>query len=372
MNKVDFLNNTTVTKFILFLGEIINGDIDINHAYYDRKKKEYINFKTLHDGLKKYHWNNKSYETNKNEIDKFVRKLTKQESPKLFYEACLDILEWGAGNNRRSLYTANVKWLKEIIKAHNVKDNLNDALELLSAESPCFTEFGERFRMNAGFTKIYALMSPSTFIIYDSRVAAALAFLVIKYCEKYELSNIPPELNFTLADAVGESCRNPSNNEKGYTFSKSGSNQQKHAISNVKANWILDSTFNKYKDSTPFKNIREIEAALFMIGYDFPLCAINPKNDTSSVPASKNIPATTKAHMIRERTAKLIIDKRNGIQPFEFTSSHIKKLVGGDLTAICNALKMKRFFSDRGIVLDIIDGPKSGLGKVVYQAARLR
>jgi len=289
MNRTSYLNSPIVKGFIIFLSKVINGDSEINHTYIDRKKNEKFFFSTLYEGFEKYHWNNEGYNANSDKIDLLVDGFTNSNTNSdLFYKACLDTLEWGAGNKGLSLYTNNSQWLDKLGTSHNVKANLDEALELLDSESPCFTEFGDKYRMNAGFTKIYAFMSPDTFIIYDSRVAAALAFLVTKYCDQEGLSNVPPELSFTIADAQGESCRNPSIKEKGYLFSKWRSNQKKHAISNVQANWILYSAFKKVEDSTHFDDIRQIEAALFMIGYDFPQYSISSNIDVNINP-KKNI-----------------------------------------------------------------------------------
>tara|TARA_R110000744_G_scaffold26224_1_gene64700 strand:- start:2491 stop:3633 length:1143 start_codon:yes stop_codon:yes gene_type:complete len=376
MNRTSYLSSPVVNGFVIFLARIINGDSEINHTYKDRKKKKEFVFNTLYEGFEKYHWNNEGYKANSDKIDLLVDGFTNANTNSdSFYKACLDTLEWGAGNKGLSLYTHNSQWLDKLGTAPNVKDNLDRALELLDSESPCFTEFDGKYRMNAGFTKIYAFMSPETFIIYDSRVAAALAFLVTMYCEQEGLSGVPAELGFTIADAQGKSCRNPSIKEKGYIFSKWGSDQKKHAISNVQANWILYSAFKKVEHSTPFDDIRQIEAALFMIGYDFPQYAVSqtiqPKkvnkiNDKTKVGSDKK--NNTTANDIREFVVELITENLEKSEFFEFTSSIVRKSIGGDLTAICGALKVEKFFNERNIAIEIIDAPPSGLGKVTYQA----
>ncbi|TPH15865.1 hypothetical protein [Litorilituus lipolyticus] len=294
MNRTSYLNSPVVNGFIVYLSKVINGDSEIDHTYIDRKKNKKFVFSTLYEGFEKYHWNNEGYNANSDKIDLLVDGFTNSNANSdLFYKACLDTLEWGAGNKGLSLYTNNSQWLNKLGTSQNVKANLDEALKVLNSESPCFTEFGEKYRMNAGFTKIYAFMSPDTFIIYDSRVAAALAFLVTKYCVQEGFSNVPLELSFSIADAQGESCRNPSIKEKGYLFSKWGNNQKKHAISNVQANWILYSAFKKVEHSTHFDDIRQIEAALFMIGYDFPQYA-KSSNINVNVNPNKYIKKQTK------------------------------------------------------------------------------
>lgn len=331
MNKSNYLNRAVVTGFVTYLAKVLSGNIKVNHTYYDRKKRDDYNFITLYDAFTQYHWNNEGYKENSDKIDLLVDGFTNANTNSdSFYKACLDTLEWGAGNKGLSLYTYNAQWLDKLGTAPNVKDNLDEALELLDSELPCFTEFGGKYRMNAGFTKIYAFMSPDTFIIYDSRVAAALAFLVTKYCEQEGLSGVPAELGFTIADAQGKSCRNPSIIEKGYIFSKWGSDQKKHAISNVQANWILYSAFKRVEHSTPFDDIRQIEAALFMIGYDFPQHAVsqsikpktvNKKNDKTKRNSEQNRKITNHDMLFRD------LQNSTCSLPSKFTYTDIMELV---------------------------------------------
>ena len=49
--------------------------------------------------------------------------------------------------------------------------------------------------MNSGFTKIYSLIVQD-FIIYDSRVGAALGLLIKCFCEDKQKEKIPEELRF--------------------------------------------------------------------------------------------------------------------------------------------------------------------------------
>lgn len=54
------------------------------------------------------------------------------------------------------------------------------ALNSASLINPILQRTGLRF--NAGMTKVYSLLADSL-IIYDSRVAAALGWIVVKYCQ---------------------------------------------------------------------------------------------------------------------------------------------------------------------------------------------
>jgi len=70
-------------------------------------------------------------------------------------------------------------------------------------------------RMNAGFTKIHALMLDD-FVIYDSRVGAALGLLVRNFLTEKDIAYLPEVLHFAYGKArptvgenrgvIGEQC----------------------------------------------------------------------------------------------------------------------------------------------------------------------
>ena len=63
--------------------------------------------------------------------------------------------------------------------------------------------------MNAGWTKVYALMLDG-FPIYDGRVGAAMGYLVQRYCVSVRLCQVPTRLRFRWGVARGRHNRNPS------------------------------------------------------------------------------------------------------------------------------------------------------------------
>lgn len=266
MNKIDFLNDPDVEGFIEYFANIINGSISIEHSYLDRKLRKTLEFKSLYSGLEQYQWNDIDFQENKVEIDVLVSKFKSSSSADSFYDACVDTLYWGDGNRKGSLYTHNKNWLDQL---DCVRSNILQALNVLTKDELDVSLFKSQYRSNAGFTKIYAFIRPEEFIIYDSRVAAALAYFIILYCESKQYESVPRHLQIRVAEAKGNSCR--VFNVAGLKFKK-WTNSQNHAESNVFANWIITEAFKKARKSksNQFNDIREIEAALFMIGYDFP------------------------------------------------------------------------------------------------------
>jgi hypothetical protein len=69
-------------------------------------------------------------------------------------------------------------------------------------------------RMTAGVTKIHSLIDDGL-LIYDSRVACALAWLVERYCDSVKdrasgIASIPGKLIFCLpAERAGKAVRDP-------------------------------------------------------------------------------------------------------------------------------------------------------------------
>ena len=129
--------------------------------------------------------------------------------------------------------------------------------------------------MNAGFTKIYALLVED-FIIYDGRVGAALGLLVRRFCEDKRLESVPAELKFAwgqgkaTATGGGANRRNPSSEK--YIFPMFTGNLKRHLESNLMANWLLDEmvrrTGSKFNQLEENRQLWALQSALFMIGYD--------------------------------------------------------------------------------------------------------
>jgi hypothetical protein len=119
-------------------------------------------------------------------------------------------------------------------------------------------------------TKIYSLLVDD-FIIYDSRVGAALGLLVVRYCQAQNLSTIPPLLRFPWAPAnetntVAPKNRNPS---IGNLCIGQIRRAEEHVRWNLRASWLLRELVGKSQQfSEQGNSLRALEAALFMIGYD--------------------------------------------------------------------------------------------------------
>lgn len=133
------------------------------------------------------------------------------------------------------------------------------------ATGTCFSSV-PNLRFNSGMTKVYSLLIDN-FIIYDSRVAAALAWLVhewwVRVCKK-----TPP----TLPDLLRFSCPPANGKASQYRylnltlFPEIANNPYVHYAWNIKANWLLEDALQLAGPAGKFGSMREIEAALFQLG----------------------------------------------------------------------------------------------------------
>jgi len=128
--------------------------------------------------------------------------------------------------------------------------------------------------MNSGFTKIYSLLIDD-FIIYDGRVGAALGLLVRKYCEENALPTVPPKLLFAYGNARTTSYQPDNRRNPGTTlhrFPALTNSSPKHIENNLRRNWllkeVLESCNSKFNVLHPSFQLRALESALFMIGYN--------------------------------------------------------------------------------------------------------
>ena len=174
------------------------------------------------------------------------------------------ILKWGDPRN----FTANFTFFKE-------KDNNGTLLEyidfiknnwsaILNKDFDFNQESDFNIRSAAGMSKVHSLILKD-FIIYDSRVAKAIAFLILKWSENPLPANWFQIYLLPTGSTVDD-------NHILYGFEKIGSGKyyyKKHFYSNIIASLIVKSAVNEINRGSDQKiTTRDFEAALFMIGYD--------------------------------------------------------------------------------------------------------
>lgn len=310
MKKNEYV--TANAEFISYLGKVIKGVEKVDHTYLDGA----MLFGTLEDACSNYLFPMSSNEArslkikekldhkrrfkglceNENKLSIIRNDLNQSresgDQDKYFY-SIKRALYWGAtgkiqlneNTKRQGTYSANKEWIeKNILGETNLIEYFEKACNILSSTEPDIEKFSKDgpYRMNAGFTKLYSLLTDN-YIIYDGRVGAALGYLVSKYCIN-KPKRFTNHLKFAWGPAESAKSaktksrapyRNPSIKKIGLVFPKlSNSKGADWAKWNIYANWLLEASMDKvgwrFNGVDGQQALRRVEAALFMIGYDFP------------------------------------------------------------------------------------------------------
>ena len=261
--KQDYLQDKQVSNFIQWMADQI--DKPQIFRYYNKEKKQIWECSSIFNAYEKYEWKGKDFRATKAVLDACFDALNtslSKDGDADCKTACESILEWG-GVQRGN------KTKLEKIQEKGIVRYLTKVKEQLTSEKPDFSGIV----MSSGFSKIYSLLLDH-FIIYDSRVAAALGYFVRLYCEEIHLSeeHLPEvlPLRFAYCASRGTHRRNPS---KGlYQFPIMQPN--KYAMHNLRASWLLQEVVNQpsnqFYQLQEEQRLRALEAALFMIGYELP------------------------------------------------------------------------------------------------------
>ena len=289
MHKKQFLNDDFVCQFSDWLSLRLDSD-ELPHNWIDRRSKEKHFFANLFDAYSKFNWSfqctlpdgqrvkGKSSKSNEKILcilSTLIRKALADNDDELALKSCISILEWGGvtANNR--------KWIQnQTPQLINYLKTLKKIILSERTEHPFFIE-----RFNSGMSKICSLMLDD-FIIFDSRVAAALGMLIVKFCRASNLSTLPKNLKFPRMIAKespgteNPKNRNPSTEDYVFPLVQHGS---AYLNANIRASWLLEATLKKASLSN-FHVLKDplnaLGSALFMYGYDLGGRGITTKQAT--------------------------------------------------------------------------------------------
>ncbi|MCW3490220.1 hypothetical protein [Dethiobacter alkaliphilus] len=276
MHKKDYLNSPTVLSFVKWLTPLLDTAGLFVHQYVDRSSGRRWQCNSIYDAFCKYQWAFNFRDSNNliqsgttfSENTQALERLQKQlrsallnnDANSLYTVTCM-IFQWGGVSAR------NTDWASK-----NCSELLSIYRQGMHMLNPDQADDKGPFpsRFNSGMTKVYSLLL-NDFIIYDSRVGAALGYLVVRYCRERGLGCVHHLLQFPWAAAKESNSVNPKmrNPSAGTLYIKQISNPQDHARWNLRASWLLNETvkFSK-KFGRERDPLRSLEAALFMIGYD--------------------------------------------------------------------------------------------------------
>ncbi|MBH3432656.1 hypothetical protein [Pseudomonas citronellolis] len=300
MKKSTYLTSPAIIQFVNWLAtNLDNGTL--SHRHINRKSGGIWNCGSLYDAYAQYHWphpalphlsrpKGASFAHNAATLSALRGNLQNALHPapndSAACIAAIDVMTWGG------VRAGNVRWLRANTQGlAKLLIDTRDALNTNDTSHPRLTNPNLRF--NSGMSKVYSLICESL-IIYDSRVAAALGWIVVRYCQATGLQQVPGELRLPWPPAKGASNpkqRNPSTGSFIFPALRSGA---LHAEWNLKASWLLEAVLSspnaqssKFVTSIPGgERLRALEAALFMIGYDL---ASHP---AVGIPATAPAPAS--------------------------------------------------------------------------------
>jgi hypothetical protein len=218
------------------------------------------------------------------------------------FRACLATLSWGGVDN--GARATNVRFYA----AYYVKDNHGNGTSENSlldyhrqahlstsawAKSDIADDDIEKLKnccskMSAGITKIHALMDDEL-VIYDSRVAAVIGWLVELYCAEKGIEVIPDGLQFSMPEEQGKNeidqddtkkIRNPGHSSVRpkdskiqYEYPTLRTNTPAEWMHyQLRSSWLLSGILDKNKlfqaEPDRANQFMLLQLGLFMIGYD--------------------------------------------------------------------------------------------------------
>jgi hypothetical protein len=288
MTKDEFLSNQDTQSFLDWFQVVVTGAQAIEFPYSSEDVDKFLS-----DALVRYRWPPRGLELstpagtltirrhsglaeNADVLDKLSKGIksclaVESVNASELADWARAIMQWGGVFTRRG----NAPWLKRL--GTSLPNYFKSVLLALGADDSTLLNRLPALRSNAGTTKIHSLILPD-FVIYDSRVAAALAWLVQTWAQGLE-DQIPEHLRFGCmrANTQKKPGKPRSPDEKIFKyFVASGdvANHRKHAMWNRRANWIISAVVKALTDATeetvackPW-TCREIEAALFVMGED--------------------------------------------------------------------------------------------------------
>ena len=268
MNRSEYLSDRDVTAFVEWSASLVTGKWRLQHCWSSSKLGP-RRFESLFDAYEKYCWPSKfrgrricSFSETQGALDVLQKEIRAAiTAGRLeFKSVALEICRWGGHSN-----TPTISKLSE--------DNfqrMNHNTELLDPRRADTRRLSGFKLMRTSYSKIYSLMI-NDFPIYDARVACALTSLIWLFCLDTERRHVPSSLCLGVPEGRNEEnvSHNPSADR--YQFPNiRGDQHTLHALSNVKAAWILGAWTErggKFSKIPQTKRTRAMEAALFMLGY---------------------------------------------------------------------------------------------------------
>jgi hypothetical protein len=171
------------------------------------------------------------------------------------------IMHWGGVDNKHR-QKRTFEWIQR--NADEISAKLSSAVDLIKDEQASLDSFdGVSLAMNSTMAKIVSLADPEQkLVMYDGRVGGALGFFVARFAEEQEIHhyNVADQLLFAVDR---EPKRTPDTNRIHFPALFGKARDRCHALMVRRASQLIWQVAKECQASP-----REIEAALFMWGYN--------------------------------------------------------------------------------------------------------
>ncbi len=272
MRRAEYLAEPAVADFLNWIRPLVEGRRALVHAWIGGRG-EAFGCTSLFEAFGQYQWPfritlpghysetvGRSFAETEfvlGQLSIELQRAAADRNSERFTDYAIAVLKWGG------VTKANVPWLTSR-SSREVLDVI-DAADLLDPEKADLAQLAGIPRLNSGFTKIYALMLRGS-VIYDSRVGAALTYLIAQYMREAALTYTPTPLRLRLPTGYQRGGL-PYRRVPGFTTL--GSSPAAWADSNIRASWLLGEAarHGEFSSFEPAQRLRAIESACFMLGY---------------------------------------------------------------------------------------------------------
>jgi hypothetical protein len=218
----------------------------------------------LADAGSKYTWHGKNFTENKAEFDRLAADLQSAIQRDSNSDVCTvlrTIMHWGGlDNNYRQKGTFD--WIER--NADEISAKLSNVVDLIKDERASLDSFdGVNLIMNSTMAKIVSLADPEQQLVaYDGRLGGALGYFVARFTEEREIHqyDVADQLLFAVDR---EPKRTPDTNRIRFPALFGKTRDLRHATMVRSASQLIWQVAKECHASP-----REIEAALFMWGYN--------------------------------------------------------------------------------------------------------
>jgi hypothetical protein len=279
MLNSDYLLDSSVDSFVNWLAIQLSSLSSLPNYNLGNKASSYIN--NFHSALQGYSWPTRStliylpmgsiainsrasFQVNNAllaTMSKGLNKALMYRNDAEFRQWLIAVFHWGGVRNH------NVNWASTFTNPIGEISTVLAAIKNLVDDNPEI-KVPTPFRFNSGMSKVYSLLNDDL-IIYDSRVARALACLVLAW----QKSNRKPDSSLGMLKLRMPPGRGSSQNPKPEIFHNMNNSASRYLTWTIRASWIVNAAvtiagpnYNLSSTNTRKLRVREVEAALFMLG----------------------------------------------------------------------------------------------------------